>query len=81
VTRSKSERPRAILFDWDNTLIDSWPTIHAATNVVLDAMGLPTWTLEEAKVRVRHSLRDTFPKMFGDRWEEANPISRCTCRS
>jgi phosphoglycolate phosphatase len=74
VTRSKSDRPLAILFDWDNTLIDSWPTIHAATNVVLDAMGHPTWTLEEAKVRVRHSLRDTFPKMFGDRWEEARDI-------
>ena len=25
-------RPRAILFDWDNTLVDSWVTIHEALN-------------------------------------------------
>ncbi len=35
--------PRAILFDWDNTLIDSWPTIHAAnahsTTVVAGTVG------------------------------------------
>ena len=22
--------PRAILFDWDNTLVDTWATIHEA---------------------------------------------------
>ena len=22
--------PRAIVFDWDNTLVDSWATIHEA---------------------------------------------------
>ena len=26
-------RPRAILFDWDNTLVDSWVTIHEALNI------------------------------------------------
>ena len=32
--RSSSDlgRPRAILFDWDNTLVDSWATIHEALN-------------------------------------------------
>ena len=68
------ERPRAILFDWDNTLIDSWPAIHSATNAVMEAMGHPLWTFEETKTRVRKSLRDTFPVMFGDRWEEAREV-------
>jgi phosphoglycolate phosphatase len=68
------ERPRAILFDWDNTLIDSWPTIHAATNVTLAAMGHPVWTLDETKGRVRKSLRDEFPILYGERWEEARDI-------
>ncbi len=68
------ERPRAILFDWDNTLIDSWPAIHSATNAVMAAMGHPLWTFEETKTRVRKSLRDTFPVMFGDRWEEARDV-------
>jgi len=30
------QRPRAILFDWDNTLVDSWAVIHEALVVVKD---------------------------------------------
>lgn len=66
--------PRAIVFDWDNTLVDTFPTIHAALNVVQGAMGVERWTLEEAHVRVRQSVRDVFPVMFGERWEEAREI-------
>lgn len=68
------DRPRAIIFDWDNTLVDTFPTIHAALNVVQDAMGVEKWTLEEAHIKVRQSVRDVFPVMFGDRWEEARAI-------
>jgi phosphoglycolate phosphatase len=67
-------RPRAIIFDWDNTLVDSWPTIHAALNTTLTTMGHAPWTLEESKERVRLSLRDSFPPLFGDRWEEARRV-------
>jgi len=67
-------RPRAILFDWDNTLVDNWPTIHDALNATFEAMGHPTWTLAETRERVRASLRDSFPPMFGDRWEAARDI-------
>ncbi|MEI6557024.1 MAG: HAD family hydrolase [Rhodospirillaceae bacterium] len=66
--------PRAVLFDWDNTLVDSWGIIEASVNVTLEAMGHPTWTSEEIRVRVRHSLRNAFPPLFGDRWEEARTI-------
>ena len=66
--------PRAILFDWDNTLVDNWGTIQVAINAALTAMGFPPWTLEETLQRVRASLRDSFPRMFGDRWEEARDI-------
>lgn len=68
------ERPRAILFDWDNTLVDNWGVIRAALNAALTAMGHDPWTLEETKARVRASLRDSFPRMFGDRWREAEKI-------
>lgn len=68
------KRPRAILFDWDNTLVDTWPTIHHALQATLEAMGHETWTLEETRSRVRQSLRDAFPKLFGERWEEARRI-------
>ncbi len=66
--------PRAILFDWDNTLVDNWVVICDSMNDALAAMGLPVWTLADTKARVRASLRDSFPKMFGDRWHEAREI-------
>ncbi len=74
-------RPRAILFDWDNTLVDAWGTIHLALNAALSAMGHPAWTLEETRIRVRASLRDSFPRMFGDRWPEARDIFYATYRA
>jgi len=67
-------RPRAILFDWDNTLVDNWPAIHEALNATFAAMGHDPWTLAETKARVRRSLRDSFPEMFGARWTEARKI-------
>ena len=67
-------RPQAILFDWDNTLVDSWSTIHEALNHVMAAMGKPGWTMAETRARVRLSLRESFPLHFGERWEEARAI-------
>ncbi len=67
-------RPRAILFDWDNTLVDSWATIHEALNFLMRAMEKPEWSLAETHARVRLSLREAFPPIFGERWEEAREI-------
>jgi phosphoglycolate phosphatase len=67
-------RPRALLFDWDNTLVDSWDTIHAALVVTFEAMGQEPWTMAETKLRVARSLRDSFPALFGERWEEARQL-------
>jgi phosphoglycolate phosphatase len=66
--------PRAILFDWDNTLVESWGVIHEAMNLTLAAMGHDHWTREETEKRVRASLRDSFPALFGDRWKDAERI-------
>jgi phosphoglycolate phosphatase len=67
-------RPRAILFDWDNTLVDTWPCIGRATNITLEAMGHKPWDDTELRARVAGSLRDTFPAIYGARWEEARDI-------
>lgn len=67
-------RPRAILFDWDNTLVDNWGAIHVALNCALSAMGHETWSFGETRQSVRKSLRDSFPEMFGERWREAKDI-------
>jgi phosphoglycolate phosphatase len=67
-------RPEAVLFDWDNTLVDSWKTLHQALNIALAAMGKPQWSLVETRQRVRLSLRDHFPRLFGERCEEARRL-------
>ena len=68
-TASPPTRPRAVLFDWDNTLIDSWgchPCMRKTTTLV--AFGLPPWTLEETRTRVRRIDARQFPALFGARW-------------
>lgn len=66
--------PSVLLFDWDNTLIDSWPCLHHVVNVLMTRMGRPTWTMDETRRRIGRSMRDTFPEMFGDRWQEARDV-------
>ena len=53
-------RPVALLFDWDNTLADTWPAIHHALAVTFRAMDREPWTFEETRARVRASARDSF---------------------
>jgi len=67
-------RPKALLFDWDNTLVDTWPCIERATNITLTTMGQAPWTTAEVRARVAGSLRDTFPKIYGNRWEQAREV-------
>ena len=67
-------RPQAIIFDWDNTLVDTWPTIHEALNHCMAAMDKPLWSLADTKEKVRLSLREAFPVHFGERWEEARRV-------
>ena len=64
-------KPRAILFDWDNTLVNTWPMIHRALNMTLRHMDHPEWTFERVKSEIKQSMRDSFPSMFGDRWKDA----------
>ena len=53
LTSTVFARPQAILFDWDNTLVDTWLTIHEALNHVMAAMDKPLWSLAETRARVR----------------------------
>lgn len=64
-------RPKAVIFDWDNTLVETWPAIHAALTRTFERYGLKPWTFEETKQRVRKSMRESFPPLFGERWQEA----------
>jgi len=66
--------PEAVIFDWDDTLAENWLSIHGALNASLAAMGHGLWSMEKARTNIRLSMRESFPKMFGDRWEEAADI-------
>lgn len=64
-------KPRAVIFDWDNTLVNTWPIIHAALANTFRDMGQPEWTMEQTQARVRKSMRDSFPEVFGPDWQKA----------
>lgn len=67
-------RPRAVLFDWDSTLVDNWGAIARALELTFVAMGHVPWTEDEVKARAKKSLRDTFPVLFGDRSDDATRL-------
>lgn len=67
-------RPHAILFDWDNTLVDSWDCIQAAYNGTFRHFGMREWSREEIERNVAKSLKDSFPDMFGENWMEARDV-------
>jgi len=68
------EAPRAILFDWDNTLVDGWAAIEAGLNAAFREFGLPQWNRAQVLANVRRALRESFPELFGTEWERARDI-------
>jgi len=72
--------PTVLLYDWDNTLVDAWAGVTAALNAVFAEFGMPSWTAEDTRARARLSLRESFPPMFGDRWEHARDLFLATFR-
>jgi phosphoglycolate phosphatase len=69
-----ARRPSVLLYDWDNTLVDGWAGIAAALNAAFKEFGHPLWSVEDTRNRVRVSLRESFPVMFGKHWEHARDV-------
>ncbi|MES2961086.1 MAG: HAD hydrolase-like protein [Pseudomonadota bacterium] len=74
-------KPKAVIFDWDNTLVDTWPLIHEAIDKTMVAMGHKPWGLEKVRDTVHKSMRESFPIIFGDDWEKAGEIYKHSYRS
>lgn len=66
--------PKAVIFDWDNTLVESHEVITKAVNSLFKDFGRAAVTLEQVRNSPQRALKDSFPEMFGDRWEEAREI-------
>ena len=43
-------------------------------NVTLAAMEQPAWSFDETRKRVRRSMSEAFPELFGENWETARDV-------
>ncbi len=75
------KKPKAIIFDWDNTLVDTWPLIQYSIDKTMSEMGREAWGLEKVRDNVHKSMRESFPIIFGNDWEEAGKIYKNNYRS
>jgi len=57
--------PQKVIFDFDNTLVDTQPSIHKAFNDTLEAFGHPIWSDEELSKKIKFSPRDFLHKVIG----------------
>ncbi len=62
---------KAIIFDWDGTLVNSEDWVVAAHNHVRAAFDLPLWTKDDIFSSSSLSARETFPQIYGDKSDEA----------
>jgi len=67
----KDVLPKAIIFDWDSTLIDNWQSIANALNATLIEMGKAPWSVAQVRQNSKNSAREAFPRLFGDQWKDA----------
>jgi len=66
--------PKAILFDWDNTLVDTWRVAYESMNMALETLGYKTITIQEFWTKPHLSLKDSSRELFGDFFEEGERI-------
>lgn len=69
-----TSKPRAVLFDWDNTLVDNWDVLLRVMNITLESMGHRPWSNEEGHRNIRKTANELFPELFADGAERAKEI-------
>ena len=65
------EQPKAVLFDWDGTLVDSVGALTHGHNLTHDAMGLPRITEAGFLPHMGKPRDDVYAALYGDRTDEA----------
>lgn len=68
------QQPEAVFFDWDGTLVDTFPLLFNAYNHTRHTLGYKPWTEQEARKNIRLSGRDAFPAIFGEQAGKAADI-------
>lgn len=66
------QKPKVIIFDWDNTLAKTRPATVESLNRTLAHYGKEDWETTKKKHRDHNkSLKENFPNFFGDQYKEA----------
>jgi phosphoglycolate phosphatase len=69
------QKPAAVIFDWDDTIVDTWQVVRSAINTTLESFGHAPWSEDEARKRIGPPARVLFSGLFGeDKWQEADKI-------
>ncbi|MBR72493.1 MAG: HAD family hydrolase [Rhodospirillaceae bacterium] len=65
--------PKAVIFDWDITLVDSVKAIHGSLKQTFIEFGNPSqaWSIDDVLEWLRKSMRVSFKDLFGDQAKEA----------
>lgn len=75
------KKPQAVIFDWDNTLANTWPLIQSSINQTMHFMGKEEWSLEKVRENVHKSMRESFPALFGEDWQKAGEVYKNSYQS
>lgn len=68
------QRPKIILFDWDDTLIDSGALLESILNETVQELGIENWDRNIADKYKHYSSRESFPIVFGDNWRDVRSL-------
>ncbi|MBL6785502.1 MAG: HAD-IA family hydrolase [Rickettsiales bacterium] len=66
----KNANPSAIIFDWDNTLANTWPLIEKAMYQMLEKYNMQNSLDEYRKRTFGMPMRQSFPLLFKDKADE-----------
>lgn len=69
--KKMANNPLAVLFDWDNTLVDTQDNIFNAIKHTINAMGYRNQTADRNS---HESRKDYMVGLFGEQWKKANAI-------
>ena len=63
--------PKAVFFDWDGTLVDTLQGLRRSHNHVRVTLGYPSWSEEQFHSNLKHSARELYPAVYGEKSDEA----------
>lgn len=59
------QRPEAVFFDWDGTLVDSFAFLHAAHNHTRGQLGIAPFTLEDFRGYFGQPREQLYAELYG----------------